>query len=263
MRARKNRRKSVKRRASLPRFKVNWRSLLLPPTLLALAFAALISGRELLDRPISELIIDATFQRVSAIQIEAAVAPELERGFVSIDLRDLKERVEEIDWVDTVNVGRVWPDRIVVRVAEHRAAARWGQNGLLNTRGQLFTKSSRYTFPELPSLSGPEGSEGEVARLYLAVRGRLAEAHLALKAFSMDPRGALSLVLEGGQQIRLGRDQVEARLARFFDVAAPALSAEFHRIDYIDLRYTNGFAVGWHTQPEAEVVASSGAAPSG
>jgi cell division protein FtsQ len=260
MRARKNRRRPSKRRPSLPRFTVNWRALLVPPIVLTALGGALISGRALLDRPISELIIDATFQRVSAVQIEAAVGPGLERGFVSLDLRDLKRSVEALDWVDTAQVGRVWPDRVVVRVSEHRAAARWGEDGLLNTRGELFTRSARYAFPELPRLAGPEGSERDVASLYLSIRGRLVEADLALERLSMDARGAVSLLLESGQEVRFGRAHIQDRLERFFTVAAPALSEEFHRVDYIDLRYTNGFAVGWHAATD---VASAGAPSSG
>lgn len=263
MRGRKNRRKPLKRRTSLPRFTVNWRALLVPPIVLTAMLGTFVSGRELLDRPISELIIDASFQRVSAVQIEAALAPGLELGFVSIDLRDLKQRVEALDWVDTAQVGRVWPDRIVVSVKEHRAAAHWGEDGLLNTRGELFTRAARYAFPELPHLTGPTGSEREVARLYLSIRGRLAEAELALEVLRMDARGALSVTLQGGQEIRFGREHVEDRLRRFFAVAAPALSEDFERVAYVDLRYTNGFAVGWHAEPEAEVVASPGVAASG
>ena len=151
--------------------------------------------------------------------------------------------MQTLDWVDRVNVGRAWPDTLIVRVTEHQAAARWGDEGLLNVRGELFTEHAQHAFPELPSLAGPTGSEQEVAKRYLAVRGRLAEADLTLERLSMDERGAWSLVLGGGQEIRLGRRDIDERLLRFFDVVAPALAAELPRVRYVDLRYTNGFAV--------------------
>ena len=181
MRARTNRRKIAKTRPrmpALPRFRINWRALLLPPLIVAAVGGFAICAQRLLDRPIGELTLEGEFQRVSALQIEAALAPALQRGLLSIDLDDLRDRVAALDWVDSVKVGRAWPDRLLVRVAEHRAAARWGDTGLLNVRGDLFTRNARYEFPELPRLTGPEGSEHEVARFYLAVRGRLAEAHL-------------------------------------------------------------------------------------
>jgi cell division septal protein FtsQ len=42
------------------------------------------------------------------------------------------------------------------------------------------------------------------------------------------------------------------RLDRFFSVVAPALKPRFEHVAYIDMRYTNGFAVGWLDAPEPE-----------
>ena len=69
----------------------------------------------------------------------------------------------------------------------------------------------------------------------------------------MDERGAWILKLSTGQEIRLGRRDVEQRLERFFDVAAPALAPEMQRVEYIDLRYTNGFSVGWFDDPAIQI----------
>ena len=41
-------------------------------------------------------------------------------------------------WVDAVSVQRAWPRGLHVLVIEQVAAARWGETGLLNTRGELF-----------------------------------------------------------------------------------------------------------------------------
>lgn len=250
IRGRANRRKAVRQRRPLrmprlPRITINWRALLLPPIVLGLLASALAAAQTWLDRPVRNLVVEGTFQRVPSIQIEAAVGAELTRGFLSLDLAGLRDRVQALDWVDEAQVARAWPDTLIVRVSEHHAAARWGETGLLNVRGELFTDHAQHAFPELPSLAGPPGSEHEVARRYLAVRGRLADAHFTLESLRMDRRGAWHLQLGSGQEIRLGRRDVDQRLARFFDVVAPVLAGEFQHVTYVDLRYTNGFAVGW------------------
>jgi cell division protein FtsQ len=51
--------------------------------------------------------------------------------------------------------------------------------------------------------------------------------------------------------VRIGREAVEERLERFFGVATPALAQQFDTIEYIDLRYSNGFSVGWRPVPGA------------
>jgi len=250
IRARINRRKIVKRAWRWPKLGINWRAMLLPPAL-ALALAVLLPlGREALDHPVGALVVEGPFQRVTAVQVQAAAAEGLQGGFLSLDLGELRDRVAALDWVDSVRVNRVWPDVVRVRITEHRAAASWGETGLLNIRGELFTTHARHPYAELPRLSGPTGSEQDVARLYLAVRGRLADAQLALDSLSMDARGAVEVVLGGGQRIKLGRHDVDARLQRFFAVVAPALAGEIERVEYVDLRYTNGFAIGWEAEVE-------------
>lgn len=217
----------------------------------AVLFGLFKGAQFVLDQPVRNLVVEGTFQRVTPLQIEAAAMSGLDAGFVSVDLGALRKRVKAIDWVDRVNVGRSWPDTLIVRITEHQAAARWGENGLLNVRGELFTQEAQHEFPELPRLAGPRGTEREVARRYLAVRGKLTEANLTLKSLSMDERGAWLLVLGSGQEIRLGRREIDERLYRFFEVVAPALANDLKRVAYVDLRYTNGFAVGWRdAQPD-------------
>jgi cell division protein FtsQ len=253
-------------RMKLPTFGAVWvrrlRAALVVP-LAAVACYGIFKGVQLvLDQPIRNLRVEGTFQRVTPIQVEAAVADGLEAGFLTVNLGALRERVQALDWVDRANVGREWPDTLVVRVTEHQAAARWGDSGLLNVRGELFTEHSQHAFAELPSLAGPPGSERDVARRYLAVRGKLVEADLSLESLSMDERGSWRLVLRGGQEIRLGRRDIDERLYRFFDVVAPALAAELKSVEYVDLRYTNGFAVGWRDGPPVGLAAVA-AVPSG
>ena len=94
-------------------------------------------------------------------------------GLASVDLDRIRKRVESTDWVDSAVVTRVWPDAIRVVVNEQVAAARWNDAGLLNARGELFIRNARFVPPELPSLEGPEGSEGEVAQLSLDANNNL------------------------------------------------------------------------------------------
>jgi len=245
------------KRVKLPTVGAVWlrrlRALLVLP-LAALTLYGGFKGIQLtLDQPVRNLEVEGTFQRVTPIQVEAAVAGSLNAGFMTVDLGAVRDRVHELDWVDRVNVGRRWPDTLIVRVTEHQAAARWGETGLLNVRGELFTERSQHAFAELPSLAGPPGTERDVARRYLAVRGKLAEAGLTLESLELDERGAWRLVLGGGQEIRLGRRDIDERLYRFFDVVAPALAADLKGVAYVDLRYTNGFAVGWRDGPPADL----------
>ncbi len=261
-RSKGNRRRRAPRPAlRLPR--INWRALLLLPTGVVAVAAVFFATTRLLDRPVRALMVSGGFQRVTALQVQEALAPGLDQGFLSADLKALRARVENLEWVQQAEIERRWPDTLAVRVVEHVAAARWGERGLLNTAGQLFTSESRHSLPELPQLSGPPGSEVRVARTYLSLRGRLVEAGLALTELALDDRGAWRFRLDDGTEVRLGRRETQPRAERFFAVVVPQLAARFGDIEYVDLRYSNGFAVGWYPTPEGEALAANEGAGSG
>jgi len=198
-----------------------------------------------LDRPIRAVTIDAPFQRVTEARIEEAIADGLRDGFLSADLGAMRRRLEALAWVDAATVRREWPDELTVAVSEQVPAARWGESGLLNVRGELFLTGARHIPAELPRLSGPEGSAAQVASRYLAVRGPLIEAGLDLAAVRLDARGAWQLTLTNGIRVRLGRRAVDERLALFLETVVDMVAAREGDISHIDMRYSNGFSIGW------------------
>ena len=216
-----------------------------------------------LDRPVQRVLVEGSFQRVSPPEIEAAVAEVARGGLARVDLDEVRTRIERIDWVDHAVVQRRWPDALRVMVVEQVAAARWNDTGLLNARGELFLRNARYVPPELPLLEGPDGSEGMVAQLYLDTQGRLLEAGVRLTGVRLDERGAWELDLANGVKVRLGRLAVTDRLDRFIRLASPLVAKRAAEIGYVDMRYTNGFSVGWNARAALAVAPQEDATPDG
>jgi cell division protein FtsQ len=198
------------------------------------------------DRPIGKVEVGGQFQRVAPLQIEEMVAPFRGSGFLSVDLDALRAALETIPWVDRARVERRWPNGVRVLITEHVAGARWGESGLMNTRGELFLTDARHIPQELPHLIGPPGTETQVARLYLETYPRLLGVGMRLSRVELDARGAWQLTLGNGVAVRLGRQDVPARLERFISVASPVVAARAAEVRYVDLRYSNGFSVGWN-----------------
>ena len=198
------------------------------------------------DRPIGQVEVGGQFQRVAPVQIEEVVAPFRGAGFLSIDLDALLAALETIPWVDRARVERSWPNGVRVFITEHVAVARWGEDGLMNTRGQLFLPHARHIPPELPQLIGPAGTEAQVAQLYLKTYPRLLAVGMRLSKVELDPRGAWELTLGNGARVRLGRQDVATRLERFIAIASSVVAARGADVSYVDLRYSNGFSIGWN-----------------
>lgn len=234
------------------------RSVLPLCSLLALGLVCLWGSLWVLDRPISAVEVGGQFQRVAPVQIEEAVAPFRGAGFLSVDLDALQASLERIDWVDRARVERKWPTGVRVVITEHVPAARWGEDGLMNTRGELFLRGARHVPPELPQLVGPEGTHTQVAKLYLDTYPRLLAIGMRLTRVELDARGAWQLTVDDNVVVRLGRQEVQNRLDRFISVAGPMLATRGSEVSYVDLRYSNGFSVGWN-QLSARVASDAGA----
>jgi cell division protein FtsQ len=237
-----------KRRWKWPAFSKDWRLYVRRGGLVLALVGALGALTWALDRPVHVISIDGSFQRVSPGQIEKAVAPFANQGFMSANLADIQNAVESLPWVDHARIARRWPNSLRVTVTEQTAAARWGESGLLNTRGELFVRAAAHVPAELPRLSGPEGTQAQVAQRYLAVQGRMLEAGLRIAALRLDERGAWEMDLDSGVTVRLGRRDVDERIDRFIRTASQVIAHRLPEVNYVDMRYSNGFAIGWRNQ---------------
>jgi cell division protein FtsQ len=243
-RRRNNRRRDEAQRWHVPA--LPWRRIGTAALSIAVLATIVTALGWLLNRPIEKVTVQGSFQRVSAFDIEKLARRRVAgTGLVSVNLAAVRNALLQLPWVDAVSVERQWPNGLRVQVREQTAIARWNDTQLVNVRGLLFNSEPRFIPTELPQLRGPEGTEGEVIARYLATQGRMVEVGMRLVALELDARGAWQFALDNGVSVRLGRRQIDERFERFETVALQLLAARAAEISYIDMRYTNGFAVGW------------------
>jgi cell division protein FtsQ len=197
------------------------------------------------------------------VQVEAAIAPYLDDGFLSLNIGEVQRAVTSLPWVERAGVRRSWPAALNVSVVEERAAARWGDNGLLNVYGELFVREATHVPAELPRLDGPDGTQLQVAKRFFDLDARLQQRGLTAVSLRLDARGSWQLGLSNGVVVRLGAANVDRRAARFFTALDHLLAPVTDQIDYVDMRYTNGFAVGWKENAPVRMAWSEGAGPNG
>ena len=113
-----------------------------------------------------------------------------------------------------------------------------------------------------------EVAPGDVDRVIDAARAVAIPAdqkilHILPQEFIIDAQGRL---LEAGLRltgVRLGRLAVTERLDRFIRLACPLVAKRAAEIGYVDMRYTNGFSVGWNARAALAVAPQEDATPDG
>jgi cell division protein FtsQ len=206
--------------------------------LIAYLIVSVVARLSLFD--LREIHVLDTPGHVTRVQVETIVRKEMKGTFFTLNLAAVRRAFEKLPWVREVNLRRQWPGRLEVTVNEHVALARWGTAALVNTQGEIF--QAAYDGP-LPTFIGPQGTSKEIAIQYEFFRRNLAAIGATPALVQLTPRRAWQVRLDGGPMVALGRDDVEARLARFIGVYSRTLGTLKRRIDYVDLRYANGFAV--------------------
>ncbi len=247
----KRRKQKSKSRFQLPTIRIG--RLVTPILAIAAVFATYQVSLKMLDREISSVEISGPFQRVTALHIEAAISEDIEAGFVGADIDRMQQKIVAMPWIDQARVARRWPSRISIAVTEQVPAAVWGESGLLNTRGELFVDEVRHVPAELPRLSGPDSRSAEVAKRYLSVREQLIPVGLDVRRVHLDARGSWQMILGNGIEIRLGSREVAERTDLFLDVVASIVSGRAADIDFVDMRYGNGFTIGWKSGTQSPI----------
>ncbi|MHB0774334.1 cell division protein FtsQ/DivIB [Halomonas sp. WWR20] len=232
------------------------RSTLLGLILIAVLLGA--GGRALwlwLDRPIERVSISGELHYVSAAYLQQHLAPLVSgESWLSVNLGEVRRRARDIEWLSEVRVSREWPNTLRFELFEQVPVARWNDDALLNPRGEAFLAGPVTRLDQrMADLSGPEGSGPEVLAYLDTLRNRLDELGLSVTQLRLEARGAWRFQVNDGVWVMLGRNDRDARLARFNVAWQRQLGNQASQIRYIDLRYPNGVAVAWHGETEASV----------
>ena len=212
-----------------------------------LALALWLAAPLLAGPALNRLTVSGRLQHVDPAAVRSAVLPAVGKGFFDTRVDTVSAAVKQIPWVAQADVRREWPHTLHVEVVEEVPVARWNADGLMDAQGRVFTRMDTKAYAALPLLSGRDADAQDVLAEYDTLSNLVAPRGLAITELSVDARGAATVLLNDGIEVRLGREDAAVRLARFTAMALPALNARLAAVAYVDMRYTNGFAVGWKT----------------
>jgi cell division protein FtsQ len=211
----------------------------------AIGLLAWFARPVLVGPKLTTLTIGGKLTHVDANAVRAAVVPNLGSGFFTTHVDRIGDAVGTLPWVAETGVRREWPHTLHVDIVEEVPVARWGDDGLMDAQGKVFVHAVDKAYASLPQLSGRDAAAADVLAQYNTLSALVAPRGIAIVALNVDARGAATVELDDGIEVRLGREEASERLARFSALALPALAAKLTAVAYVDMRYTNGFAVGW------------------
>lgn len=197
------------------------------------------------DAPLTQLEVRGEFEHLSVEDVRAAAAPFLATSFFAADITAMRDAVAQLPWVASVRAERRWPGAIALRIEEREPFARWNQDGLLDVHAHAFTPRASEAPTGLPRLGGSPGHELEVAQAWRRIAPALDGTPLQLLGLRLDARGEWSAHTVSGIELRFGQVTPDERLPMITGAVGRTIGGSWNRVRVIDLRYTNGFAVGW------------------
>ena len=211
--------------------------------------AALQAYITLQSIPVQRITVTGELEHTRTDLVQDMVQPALVGGFLRADLQRIRAQLEELPWIYRATVQRRWPNALEIHVVEQLPIARWGESDFLNHEGEVFRSSSSEEWQALPQLRGPEGSARALVAGYQRIVDILRPLHLAVAQLTVDERGQIDVVLEGGMRLLLGSEDFLERMHRFVAIYRTELGARAMEVERVDLRYETGIAVAFNEEP--------------
>ena len=196
-----------------------------------------------------------TLKHINKPIVKQQVLETVQGNFFTVRLEDVKRGFESMPWVRHANVRRVWPNGLVVSIEEQKPFGTWGgseSHTLMNTYGELFTGRISEVSEDIRLIDfyGPADAGKEVLSLYEKANNWFKPWGAEVTSLALTERYAWHVRLSNGMKVEFGRDEessdknlTEERVARLFKYWPQVQEKWANRIDAVDLRYANGFAV--------------------
>ncbi len=190
--------------------------------------------------PIEHVEINGGLKRTDMKVLQNITAQHVRGNIFKIDLNEIKSEYKKLPWIKAVQVKRMWPDTIVVDLEERKPIAYWKEGGLVDENGEVFKVESQEDFPVF---SGRKSILPKLTAFYVKNAPLFEKQQLVIREVNYTERAAWFLMLNNDVSLRLGRKNIDERVARFLSAWATVLSSKKNTLEYVDLRYKDGFAV--------------------
>ncbi len=195
---------------------------------------------------IKSVEVQGNLKYLDRAALQPIIAPFVKTNLYLLNKKSLEEEIEFNHWVYSASLTSMWPNKLIIKIHEQHPIAFWGDNeGMINEFGEVIDVDLPQKRNQLPTLYSPFDKGREMVENYVKIRKWMDDFPVDVVKFTEDKRGSWLLKLSNGIKVKVGRKEHERRLRRFIVGYSHQLAAQVKKIDTVDLRYTNGFAVKW------------------
>ena len=194
---------------------------------------------------IKSVQMQGNFTYLDKSTLSPIISPFVKTNLYLLDKKSLEEEIEFNPWVYSASLTSLWPSTLVVKIHEQKPIAFWGKRAMVNEFGEVIEVDLPAQRNTLPMLYSPFDKGREMVENYVKIRKWMKDFPVDIVEFTENTRGSWLLKLSNGMKVKVGRKEQERRLRRFMVGYSNQLVRQVKKIDTVDLRYTNGFAVKW------------------
>lgn len=206
---------------------------------------SIVKMNQFLSRPIERIVINGDFEYTKAENVETLIRGAADQSFVKEHLASIRKTLVASPWIENASLTRRWPNTLEVFVEEQKPIARWGDRGFVNFRGELVKTRELKKIQHLPLLFGKELDAAKVMYQYKTLTLLLLNNGLAIDSLNKNTLGVWQLQLSNGWELILGRNSLAEKVRLVSYVLDQKILLVNDAIKTIDMRYENGFAIGW------------------
>ncbi|MCJ8319657.1 MAG: cell division protein FtsQ/DivIB [Colwellia sp.] len=197
--------------------------------------------------PVTSLVITGEMPYTIRQDILSAVETIDLGNFFQVNVNEVQQKVSQLPWVYSVSVRKHWPNELKIYVVDQLPVAQWNGDFLINSDGKTFQADITRLKKRLPQFFGPEGTELMALENFNNLNRLLDFSDLAIDELVLSERFSWQLTLSDGVLLNLGREDRIERIQKFMDIypIIKEKKEDNQQVNYIDLRYDTGVAVGW------------------
>ncbi len=177
--------------------------------------------------------------------LKSIIEPFIKTNLHLMNAHNLEEELEFEPWIKSIAITKRWPSELVVEIIEQSPVAFWGDDRLINHKGEIFDASLPSQKGVMPMLYHPEDKGLEMIKQYKEIQQWLKTVPVGVSEYIVNASGSWKIRLTNGWLINIGKVEQEKRIRRFLVAYKKGLADKADKVKKIDLRYTNGLAVSW------------------